>query len=133
MWPEHVEAMRRRGLRASGSQGDFTASVTALHLADAQSLRQPFDCVFISVKSYDTEWATHFIKRYVGPVGFFVSLQNCWNDPVIGDIVGADREIGCVASHIEVALWEPGRVERGGAVGRDSGHYVSASASRMGP
>jgi len=124
MWPEHVETMLQQGLRASGSQGDFTIPVKALHLTDAQSIHEPFDYAFISMKSYDTEWATHFIKRYVKPEGFFISLQNCWNDPVIGGIVGNEREIGCVASHIEVALWEPGHVIRGGAVGRNSGHDV---------
>ena len=78
----------------------------------------------IAVKSYDTEWATHFIRRYVKDDGCFVSLQNCWNDVVIGGIVGPERTMGCIASHIEVALWEPGHVTRGGAVGRDSGHHV---------
>ena len=34
MWPEHVEAMRSGGLRASGSQGDFTVPVKALHITD---------------------------------------------------------------------------------------------------
>jgi 2-dehydropantoate 2-reductase len=124
MWPEHVETMRRQGLRASGSQGDFTVPVKALHLTDAQRIQEPFDYAFISMKSYDTEWAAHFIKRYVKPEGFFISLQNCWNDPLIGSIVGSDREMGCVASHIEVALWEPGHVLRGGEVGRDHGHVV---------
>ena len=124
MWPEHVEAMRRQGLRASGEEFDFTVPVQAMHLADAQGLREPFDLAMISVKSYDTEWSTHFIKRYVKPEGFFVSIQNCWNDPVIGDIVGSDRAVGCIASSIAVALWEPGHVERGGPVGRDSGHTV---------
>ncbi len=124
MWPEHVEAIRKHGLRASGSQGDFTVPVPAMHLTDAQAIRETFDYAIVSVKSYDTEWATHFIKRYVKPEGFFISLQNCWNDPVIGDIVGVDRQVGCVASHIEVALWEPGHVIRGGPVGRDSGHHV---------
>ncbi|MDE2969931.1 MAG: hypothetical protein OXT51_07505, partial [Chloroflexota bacterium] len=51
-------------------------------------------------------------------------LQNCWNDPTVGAIVGPERAMGCIASHIEVALWHPGHVERGGAVGRDSGHVV---------
>ena len=124
MWPEHVETMRKDGLRASGSQGDFTVPVNALHLTDAQGITDLFDYAFISMKSYDTEWATHFIKRYVKPEGFFISLQNCWNDPVIGEIVGRDRELGCIASHIEVALWEPGHVIRGGAPGRDHGYTV---------
>ena len=124
MWPEHVETMRKDGLRASGSQGDFTVPVKAMHLTEAQNITEPFDFAFISMKSYDTEWATHFIKRYVKPEGFFISLQNCWNDPIIGDIVGQDREVGCIASHIEVALWEPGHVIRGGAIGRDHGYTV---------
>ena len=100
MWPEHVEAIRKQGLRASGSQGDFTVTIPEMHLTDAQAIREPFDYAIISVKSYDTEWATHFIKRYVKQEGFFISLQNCWNDSVIGAIVGSDREVGCVASHI---------------------------------
>ena len=124
MWPEHVEKMRSDGLRASGSQGDFTVPVKAMHLTDAQGITEPFDFAFISMKSYDTEWATHFIKRYVKDDGYFVSLQNCWNDPLIGEIVRPEREMGCIASHIEVALWEPGHVIRGGAPGRDHGHVV---------
>ena len=124
MWPEHVETMRQQGLRASGSQGDFTVPVNAMHLTDAQNISEPFDMAFVTVKSYDTEWATHFIKRYVKPEGFFLSIQNCWNDPVIGDIVGANRQLGCIASHIEVALWEPGHVTRGGEPGRGHGHVV---------
>jgi len=124
MWPEHVEAMRSNGLTVTGSQGDWTVPVNAMHLTDAQAIHEPFDFAFICMKSYDTEWATHFIKRYVKPDGFFVSLQNCWNDPVVASVVGADRALGCIASHIEVALWEPGLVTRGGAVGRDHGHVV---------
>jgi len=95
-----------------------------MHLTDAQGINEPFDYAFVAMKSYDTEWATHFIRRYVKPTGFFISLQNCWNDPLIGSIVGPERELGCVASHIEVALWEPGHVIRGGEVGRDHGHVV---------
>jgi len=124
MWPEHVEKMRADGLHVTGSQGPFTVPVKAMHLTEAQNISEPFDFVFIAVKSYDTEWATHFIKRYVRDDGFFVSLQNCWNDVPIGEIVGSHRQLGCIASHIEVALWEPALVTRGGAVGRDSGHTV---------
>ncbi len=124
MWPEHVETMRRDGLRVSGSQGEFSVPAKALHLTDAQGINELFDIAFIAVKSYDTEWATHFIKRYVKPDGYFVSAQNSMNDQAIASIVGYQRELGCIASHIEVALWEPGHVTRGGAVGRDHGHVV---------
>ncbi len=132
MWPEHVETMRRQGLRVSSQEFNFTVPVKAMHLTDVQAVRELFDFAIISAKSYDTEWVTHFIKRYVKPEGFFVSLQNCLNDPVIGDIVGNEREVGCVASSISVALWEPGHVERGGPVGRDSGHTVFRAGEQDG-
>ena len=123
-WPQHVEKIKQDGLRASGSQGDFTVPVKALHLTEVQALREPFDIAFIAVKSYDTRWATHFIAPHVKPGGFVVSSQNCMNDELIASIVGYHREVPCVMSHIEVALWEPGHVTRGGPVGRDSGHDV---------
>ena len=34
------------------------------------------------------------------------------NDELVTSIVGYGREVGCVMSHIEVALWEPGHVIR---------------------
>ena len=117
-WPEHVDAVKTKGLRASGSQGDFTMPVKALHLTEVQRVQEPFDIAFIAVKSYDTEWATHFIKRYVKPSGYLVSAQNCMNDELIASIVGYHREVACVMSHIEVALWEPGHVIRGGPGGK---------------
>ena len=88
MWPDHVEKMRADGLHVTGSQGPFTVPAKAMHLTEAQGITDPFDFVFVSVKSYDTEWATHFVKRYVKDDGFFVSLQNCWNDVIIAGIGG---------------------------------------------
>ena len=76
IWPEHVEKMRKDGLHVTGSQGPWTTPVNALHLTDAQAITEQFDFVFIAMKSYDTVWATHFIKRFVKSEGFFVSLQN---------------------------------------------------------
>ena len=124
VWPQHVDTMKAQGLRASGSQGDFTVPVKAFHLTEVQGIDEPFEMAFIAVKSYDTEWATHFIKDYVEPNGFVVSCQNCMNDELIGSIVGYQREVPCVMSHIEVALQGPGHVMRGGPVGRDHGHDV---------
>ena len=57
-WPEHVEAMRRDGLRLSGTCGELLIPVKAMHLHELQRVTTPFDAVFIAVKSYDTEWAT---------------------------------------------------------------------------
>ena len=124
MWGEHVDSMNRDGLRVSGSQGDFTVNVNAVHLTEARQIREPFDIAFLAMKSYDTEWAAHFLKTMVTPNGVVVSAQNCMNDQLIASIVGYDREVALVLSTITVALWEPGHVNRGGQPGRDRGYTV---------
>src|SRR5437762_12885828 len=65
-WPEHVETMRRQGLRLSGTCGEHTVKVKALHLHEAQGLVEPFDAVFVAVKGYDTAWATALGAAYLG-------------------------------------------------------------------
>ena len=124
MWGEHVDVMKDKGLSVSGSQGEFNVPVNAVHLTDAQLIKEPFDIVFLSMKSYDTEWASHYVKRIVKPDGVVVNAQNCMNDRLTASIVGYQRQVGCIMSGITVALWEPGHVNRGGQPGRERGHDV---------
>src|SRR3989449_11758891 len=57
-WPEHVAAMREHGLRLSGTCGEHVVKVKACHLHEAQAIEEPFDAVFVAVKSDDTEGGT---------------------------------------------------------------------------
>jgi 2-dehydropantoate 2-reductase len=120
-WPEHVEAMRRNGLRITHAMDvpEFIVPVRALHVTDAQVLAKetPVDIAFICMKSYDTEWAATFIRQYLAPDGHVVSLQNCMNEAAIAGVVGWGRTLGCVASSITVGLDEPGHVHRGAGKG----------------
>jgi len=122
-WPEHVEAMRRNGLSVRGMSAAETKTVPlrALHITDVQSLagEQPIDIAFISVKSYDTEWATHLVKPYLAPDGFVVSLQNCINEERIAAIVGWGRVMGCIISLLATELYEAGKVMRTVPMGSD--------------
>jgi len=112
-WPEHVDAIKRNGVVVSGTQGDATIPVKALHIHEVQGLsRQPVDIAFVAVKSYDTEWATMLIAQYLAPNGFVVSLQNCINEERIARIVGWGRTVGCIASTIGVNVDRPGHVVR---------------------
>src|SRR5512134_2186109 len=115
-WPEHVEHMRRRGLDLSGTTPAerHTVAVNAHHITDVQNLvkQKPIDIAFVSVKSYDTEWATLMIRPYLAPDGFIVSLQNCINEERIAAHVGWGRTVGCIASLIAVELYAPGRIKR---------------------
>src|SRR5712672_3087824 len=116
-WPEHVEHMRKHGLRVTHARdvAEFTVPVRALHLTDAQQLAKetPVDIAFVCMKSYDTAWATMLIRQYLAPDGFVVSLQNCMNEETIAGIVGWGKTLGCIASSITVNLPEPGHIHRG--------------------
>ena len=115
-WPDHVEAMRAKGLELRGvtEQEHFFVPVTAMHVTEVQSLskQDPIDIAIISAKSYDTEWAAGLIKQYLSPEGFVVSLQNCVNEERLAGVVGWGRTVGCIASTISVELEEPGVVQR---------------------
>lgn len=95
-WPEHVEIMKTKGLRLSGTCGDHQIPVNALHIHELQTVEQPFDAVFVSVKSYDTEWATSLGLRYLAPNGCVVDFQNGMNDERVAAVAGRERTLGCV-------------------------------------
>ena len=123
-WAEQVEAIKARGIAVTGPHDPFTARPQAVHLHEAARLPADFDIAVVTMKSYDTAWAAQLAVRHLGPRGFVVSAQNCWNDPLIASIAGADRAVGLVMSKIGVALWKPGEVERGAERGSSSGHDV---------
>src|SRR5260370_8751407 len=66
-WPEHVEHMRKHGLRVTHAmkEPEFRVPVRALHATDAQQLAKepPVDIAFVCMKSYDTAWATLRIRQ----------------------------------------------------------------------
>ncbi len=130
-WPEHVEAMRTRGLRLSGTCGDHLVPVTALHLHEAQAIAQPFDAVFVAVKAYDTEWATALAVRHLGPDGVVVDFQNGMNDERVAAVAGRERALGCVIT-IGAGLYEPGHAVRTdrGSVGFKIGEHDGSETER---
>jgi 2-dehydropantoate 2-reductase len=112
-WPEHIEYIKHNGIHLSGTQGEHTVRVKALHLHEVQSLyKTPVDIAFVCTKSYDTEWATTMIRQYLAPHGFVVSLQNSINEERIANIVGWGKVVGCIASTIGVDAFKAGHVMR---------------------
>ena len=123
-WPEQVEMVRRRGISVTGPHDPFDAQPTALHVHELQRLGADFDVAFIAMKAYDTAWATWMALPHLKPEGYVVSAQNCWNDPIVASIAGAERSVGLIMSKIGVALWKAGEVERGMEKGQGAGHDV---------
>jgi 2-dehydropantoate 2-reductase len=130
-WPEHVEAMKAKGLRLSGTIGDFVVPVKALHIHELQSVREPFDAIFIAVKSYDTEWATAMPLSYLKPDGVVVDFQNGINDERVAAIAGKQRTLGCVIT-ISAGMYEPGHAMRTdtGQIGFKIGEHDGKETAR---
>ena len=86
-----------------------------MHVTEVQSLSKgpPIDIAIVSVKSYDTVWATALITPYLAPEGYVVSAQNGINEERIATVVGWGRTIGCVVgNNFAVDLIEAGVVKR---------------------
>lgn len=123
-WPEHIETIRAQGFDLDGvtdAEKFVVKNAKTLHYKDLDTLKGqlPFDIVFISVKSYDTERVTRAVAPYLAKDGFAVSLQNCWNEDTIAEVVGRERVVGVIASMISVELYGPGRIRRMAEKGGD--------------
>ena len=112
-WAEQVDTINGTGISVTGPHEPFEARPRAVRVDETAGLRSDFDIAFIAMKAYDTDWATRLAVSRLKPEGFVVSAQNCWTDPIVASIASADRSLGLVMSHITVALWKPGQVERG--------------------
>src|SRR5262245_31649895 len=111
-WPDHVEAMKKMGLRLSGTCGEHLVPVRALNIHELQSIAELFDTIFIAVKSYDTEWAVAMALEYLKkPDGFVVDFQNGINDERVAAVAGRERSLGCVIT-IGAGMYEPGHAIR---------------------
>jgi 2-dehydropantoate 2-reductase len=131
-WPEHVEAMKAKGLRLSGTIGDFVVPVRALHIHELQTISEPFDAIFVAVKSYDTEWAVAMALGYLRqPDGVVVDFQNGINDDRVARVAGKGRALGCVIT-ISASLEEPGHAMRTdtGTVGFKIGEHDGVDTPR---
>jgi len=112
-WPDHIDTIKRDGLKLEGTQGEYLVHPKALHLHEVQSLfKDPVEIAFVCTKSYDTVWATTMIAQYLAPGAFIVSLQNSINEERIAGVVGWGRVVGCIASSISVNAYAPGHVTR---------------------
>jgi 2-dehydropantoate 2-reductase len=115
-WPEHVEAMRRKGLRVTigpkdEPEAEHTVAVRALHVHEVCTIREKFDVVFVTCKSYDTSWLVQLIEPKLAGDGVVVSTQNSLNYEWIIPIVGEARTMSCLLTG-GGELLEPGHVWR---------------------
>ena len=135
-WPAHVERLKSHGMEIFGMTAEerMTVKVNAMHLTEVQNLarQKPIDIAFISVKSYDTVWATQMIRQYLSPSGCVVSMQNCINEERVASVVGWGRTLGCIVTGgVGVDLYEPGHIRRGYAKRADINSFYIGEPSGL--
>lgn len=110
-WPEHVQAMRTRGIRIEMPDEVLQLPVRAHNLCDVCTFTEKFDIVLLVTKAYDTRWSCQLIEPYLKPDGLLAGVQNGMTVDVIADVVGPARTIGCVIE-ISSMMFDPGVVQR---------------------
>ena len=107
---EHVDAVRRDGLRISGPIDEFTVRVPAFR---PQTLEGTWDAIVLATKAHHTEAAVHALVPHLGAQGYVVSAQNGLNELAIAAVVGAARTVGAFVNFGADYL-EPGVLHYGG-------------------
>jgi len=110
-WAEHVAAIKADGLTVIMPNEEYRVTPRVIGIGEVSNLRQPFDVVLLSAKSYDSVWMAHLITPYLAPDGTFVSVQNGLNDEALAPIVGPARILGC-AFELSAEVFTPGIVQR---------------------
>ena len=87
----HVQALREYGARIDG-EVCFTQSVLAFLPSEMEGL---FDYIFLMTKQLDNKRTVEFLKPHLKAEGAIVTTQNGLPEPLIAQIVGEDRTIGC--------------------------------------
>lgn len=110
-WPEHVAAMREKGITVKMPEETQVTKVRAHNLCDVCTFTGQFDVVLLLMKAYDSRWACQLIEPYLKPDGLIAGVQNGMTADVIAEVVGPRRTMGCVIE-ISSTMFDPGIVQR---------------------
>ena len=114
-WKAHVDAIRTTGLHMAGFYQqkpiDWRGVIPAIHVDELGEIKDKLDVVFLAVKGYNTRRYVELIEPFLAEDGMVVSVQNGINEPIIAEIVGSGRTIGC-ETLMGAQTWEPGHIHR---------------------
>jgi 2-dehydropantoate 2-reductase len=121
-WPEGLSALNRKGARLDGV-GNFHVRAVD-HPVD----RSGVECVFVLVKSWQTERAARQLAGCLAPHGVVITLQNgLGNEAVLSEILGKEHVFRGVTT-LGATLLAPGLVRLAG-----EGTVTLPSKSRLFP
>ena len=111
-WGEHVEAIRRDGLRVEGASGNRTVRI---HAAGDPAEVGVCELVVIATKALDVEAAARSIAPLVGDETVVVPIQNgLGSADRIAEVLGEERVAIGVAGGFGASMVGPGRVHHNG-------------------
>jgi 2-dehydropantoate 2-reductase len=105
--PEHVAAIRERGLQVDVPDGPFNIKINIVY---PHEIRGAFDIGFVAVRSNYTPAALDSVVPHLADNGLLVSMQNGINPPLLQEKVGPDRTIG-MAIRMGCRKVAPGHVQ----------------------
>jgi 2-dehydropantoate 2-reductase len=111
-WTEHVEAIRRNGLRVQGASGDRTERIAAT--TDPDEVGEA-ELVVLATKVMDVTAAAEAARPLVGAETLVLSIQNGLGGPdAAAAVLGADRVLVGVAGGFGASIVAPGHVHHNG-------------------
>jgi 2-dehydropantoate 2-reductase len=131
-WPEHVEAMRAKGLHVTLRQGETPADERAHHHCDLAAKNATLDTDLLMTTAYDARWHAELNKPYLTEDGFLVGVQNGMTAESIAEVVGPSRTLGCVVE-LSSHCFVPAEIKRNTAPERTwfgIGSFTAEAAGR---
>jgi len=111
-WAEHVEAMKKNGLRLEGKSGDRTVKVKAT--TDAKDAG-PCDLVVLATKAMHVAPAAESVKSLLGKDTPVLSIQNGLGGPeTAAGILGRERVMVGVVGGFGASMKGPGHAHHNG-------------------
>ena len=99
----HVAALNEKGARVTGNV-ELTVPVQAI---TPEQMSGKYDVILLMTKQLYNQEVVTFLKDYLADDGVIVTLQNGLPEPLIAEIVGANRTMGCTVEW-GATLSEPG-------------------------
>ena len=134
LWADHVEAIRRDGLKVSGASGEKTVQLKAT--TEAREVGE-VDLVIIATKANGVEAAAAAAKEILSPGGIVLTIQNGLGSAErVADLVGSERVLVGVVGGFGASVPAPGHVHHNGwefvRIGEYDGGEVTDRMKKVG-
>ncbi|BDC40340.1 ketopantoate reductase family protein [Paraburkholderia terrae] len=112
LWPDHVAAMQKNGLRVEGASGDRTVPIHASTTTDGIG---ECDLVIIATKAFDVEAAARASEQLLGPKTVVQTIQNgLGSAEKAAAILGESRVAVGVVGGFGASIRAPGHAHHNG-------------------